>query len=152
MKENLSIHNLKDIINEVKFLTEVKSKMNNVQVYYETEKDFNINCDDIEIEQVFINLVGNAIDAVKDLDEKWVKVRTYEDKMSTIIEIIDSGKGIPREIRNKLFDPFFTTKEIGQGTGLGLSISKGILQSHNATISILENVPNTCFEIRFLKL
>jgi signal transduction histidine kinase len=50
-----------------------------------------------------------------------------------------------------LFEPFFTTKKVGEGTGLGLSISKGILDEHQATIKVIEDSPNTCFEIRFPK-
>ena len=64
---------------------------------------------------------------------------------------MDSGPGIKEDVRNKLFEPFFTTKKVGEGTGLGLSISKGILDEHKATITVIADSPNTCFEIRFPK-
>ena len=67
-------------------------------------------------------------------------------------QIIDSGTGISEAIQKKLFEPFFTTKKVGEGTGLGLSISKGILDEHKATITILNQVPQTCFEIVFAEV
>lgn len=73
------------------------------------------------------------------------------DKNIPILRKIDSGPGVPEPIRKKLFEPFFTTKPVGSGTGLGLSIAKGILESHGASISLTNNVPNTCFEVRFKK-
>lgn len=92
------------------------------------------------LEQVFINLILNARDA---LEEKWVTqgdktdenkiiVKTYHDTTHVIAEFIDTGKGIPDAISKKIFEPFFTTKEVGQGTGLGLSISFSILKGFNA--------------------
>ena len=65
---------------------------------------------------------------------------------------MDSGEGITPGIVEKLFDPFFTTKKIGEGTGLGLSITKGILDEHDATISIDQDSSHTCFTIKFHKL
>ena len=106
-------------------------------------------CDEIEIEQVLVNLINNGIDAVKNLPEKWVRVTIFEDPTQVILQISDSGSGIPEKIRHRLFDPFFTTKGVGEGTGLGLSIAKGILDEHHATISVLAEAPHTCFEIRF---
>ena len=108
-------------------------------------------CDEVEIEQVFINLLNNAIDAVKDRPEKWVKISVFEDGNYVVIRTTDSGPGIPGNVRDKLFEPFFTTKSTGEGTGLGLSITKGILDEHNATITVVDESPNTCFEIKFPK-
>ncbi len=99
-----------------------------------------------------MNLVNNAIDAIKNSSgEKWVRVLVFEDAHALILQIRDSGKGIPDHIAKKLFQPFFTTKKVGEGTGLGLSIAQGILKEHGATIEVLKNEPNTCFEIRFEK-
>jgi signal transduction histidine kinase len=86
---------------------------------------------------------------VKDSSEKWVEVSLVEDQGAAVLRVKDSGKGIPSGIRKRIFEPFFTTKKVGEGTGLGLSISKGILDEHKATITLLEECPNTCFEIRF---
>jgi PAS domain S-box-containing protein len=140
------------LLNDILTLVEVKSGRENVAIKIETKTDAQIFCNSIEIEQVLINLISNAIDAVKSLPEKWVNVSTYDDGKSVVLRVTDSGAGIPKNIREKLFDPFFTTKPTGEGTGLGLSISKGILDEHKASISVLDSCPNTCFEIRFHKV
>ncbi len=142
---------LTNIAQEAISLTELKSKRHNTPVSFENRSSAMINCNEIEIEQVFINLINNAIDAVKENDEKWVKVVIFDFNNKVVFQVIDSGRGVSEEIEKKLFDPFFTTKRVGEGTGLGLSISKGILEEHRATINILKSLPNTCFEIQFLK-
>jgi signal transduction histidine kinase len=111
-----------------------------------------ISCDEAEIEQVIINLINNSIDAIKDNNEKWIKVELIENSDLAVLSIIDSGPGIDEINIDKLFNPFFTTKSIGEGTGLGLSISKGIIDAHNGSIRINSNIKNTCFELRFNKV
>lgn len=147
-KSNLQRNKISKIAREATVLTEAKSKRHSVPVTLDCSSESQILCDDVEIEQVLVNLINNAIDAVKRVPEKWVKVALFDDADSVVLRISDSGSGIPNNIRSKLFQPFFTTKKVGEGTGLGLSITKGILDEHNATISILANSPNTCFEIR----
>ena len=110
-----------------------------------------ILCNEIEIEQVLVNMINNGIDAVKDSEERWVKISAFEDISSVVLQIQDSGLGVDPKIQSKLFQPFFTTKKVGEGTGLGLSIVKGILDEHEATIEIMADTPTTCFEIRFRK-
>jgi len=139
------------IANEALLLTDNYAKGNSVSLQIEINSTSAIFCNEVEIEQVFINLINNAIDAVKDLPEKWVKLSVFDDGDNAVVRVLDSGKGIPEAIREKLFQPFFTTKQVGAGTGLGLSITKGILDEHKATISVDTHSSNTCFEIRFLK-
>jgi signal transduction histidine kinase len=67
------------------------------------------------------------------------------------VSVTDSGKGIPKAIRDKLMQPFFTTKGIGKGTGLGLSISRGIVHSHNGVLEVDTSCPNTRFVVRLPK-
>ncbi|MGE3609302.1 MAG: ATP-binding protein [Bacteriovoracaceae bacterium] len=142
---------ISEIIKEAITLIEPKSKryFTPVEVSYDTKAY--IMCDEMEIEQVLINLIANGIDAVKSNEERWVKVKLFEENDQVVIHIRDSGKGINSEIAKKLFQPFFTTKPIGEGTGLGLSIVKGILDEHKASIDLI-NDQNTCFEIRFKKV
>ena len=142
---------LASIVQEAQFLTEAKSKRSNTSVHYDLKSDAKIQCNDVEIEQVIVNLIGNAIDAVKNNQEKWVKVSVFDDGANVILRVMDSGQGISHDIVDKLFSPFFTTKKVGEGTGLGLSISKGILDEHKASIAVLSDVQNTCFEVRFPK-
>ena len=91
----------------------------------------------IQMEQVFINLLSNARDALTDFPEKRISIVTeiVGDQLHIICS--DSGPGIPAGLEQRIFDPFFTTKDVGSGTGLGLSITYGIIQEHKGTISVL---------------
>ncbi len=143
--------NLSTIIDEAIVLTEIKSSRAATPVTRESPDKLILVCDDLSIEQVLINLINNAIDAVKLNDEKWVKVQAFEDEESVTLRVIDSGKTISQDMEEKIFDPFFTTKKVGEGTGLGLSITKGILDEHQAVITLNRSFSTTCFEIKFKK-
>ena len=94
-----------------------------------------VSCYPAKINQVVMNLVTNAIDACNEGGK--VTIRSAPgDNGEVRIEVQDTGKGIPPDIRQRIFDPFFTTKPIGAGTGLGLSISYGIVQDHGGTIAV----------------
>lgn len=130
-------------------LTETKLKRHNTTVELSQLSKAFIFCDEIEIEQVVVNLINNAIDAVKDLPDRWIKIYILQEQDNILLKIIDSGLGIPLVVQDKLFDPFFTTKKVGEGTGLGLSITKGILDEHGATLTIDRQASNTCFVVSF---
>jgi C4-dicarboxylate-specific signal transduction histidine kinase len=91
----------------------------------------------IQLEQVFINLMTNARDALAEAEHKEIKVRSRRDGNRIAIVFVDTGSGIPDELKSRIFDPFFTTKEVGAGTGLGLSIAYGIVRDHHGTISLV---------------
>jgi histidine kinase len=110
------------------------------------------------LEQVFINLLLNARDAI---EEKWenaidqagdkrIVISTAKDAEAVIVTVCDTGSGIPKEIRSKIFEPFYTTKKVGKGTGLGLSISYGIVKECGGKIAA-EPSPEggACFILRF---
>ena len=109
------------------------------------------NCRAVEISQVLLNLIGNAVDAVEDAQDKWLKIAVLDLGPFIEIAVTDSGRGISEAARKKLFQPFFTTKEIGKGTGLGLSISQGIMVAHKGEIRFDLNSPHTRFVVRLLK-
>jgi C4-dicarboxylate-specific signal transduction histidine kinase len=92
----------------------------------------------IQLEQVFLNLLTNARDAISERPEKRITITCTASEELVEICVRDTGPGIPPEIAKRIFDPFFTTKEVGAGTGLGLSITYSIIQEHQGTIS-LEN-------------
>ncbi len=140
---------LEALIAESINLVEHKATRFDTPIAVECNTRAQIYCNDVEIEQVLINLISNSIDAVKDLPVRWIKIKAYNSEQQVVIQVIDSGPGIPKNVMEKLFEPFYTTKKVGEGTGLGLSVSKGILDEHKATIKVLEESPNTCFEIRF---
>lgn len=150
-ENNKTLHCLRDIAHEAIILTEAKSKRHATAVSFACRSDALIMCDVGEIEQVIINLINNAIDAVCELPEKWVELILFEQGNHLVFKVRDSGPGISPDIQDQLFDPFFTTKNAEKGTGLGLSITKGILDEHKATISIEQGESNTCFMIEFEK-
>jgi signal transduction histidine kinase len=150
-KSDFKVHSLSEIIKEAIVLTEAKTRRHSTKIQLDCQAQSHVLCDEIEMEQVFVNLINNAVDAVKMLSEKWVRLDLQEINGRVVLRIRDSGPRISPEIQQKLFQPFFTTKPVGQGTGLGLSIVKGILDEHHATIELVADDPHTCFEIRFPK-
>ena len=99
-----------------------------------------------ELNQVWMNLLDNAIDAVSKGGH--VTVRAERERERVVVRIVDDGPGVPPEIQGRIFDPFFTTKGVGEGTGLGLDIVRRLLQRHDGDIS-LESVPgHTEFQVR----
>jgi signal transduction histidine kinase len=107
-----------------------------VEKYYEDIPQ--IECYPGQLNQVFMNVLSNAIDAIE--DKGIITVHTSKSNGSVRISIRDTGKGIPENIKTKIFEPFFTTKEVGQGTGLGLSISHGIIEKHQGSIKVKSEV------------
>ena len=100
-----------------------------------------------ELNQVWTNLLDNAIDAMNGVGD--LTLRTGHDGESVIVEVEDSGSGIPPSIQARIFDPFFTTKEPGKGTGMGLNISHNIVvQMHHGTIAVDSHPGKTRFDVR----
>jgi signal transduction histidine kinase len=99
-----------------------------------------------QLNQVFMNLLANAGEAIAGPGEVWIK--TWQQGERVYVSIRDSGPGIPPENLGKIFDPFFTTKEVGKGTGLGLAIAYGIVEKHGGEIRV-ESQPGegACFII-----
>jgi signal transduction histidine kinase len=91
----------------------------------------------IQLEQVFINLLTNARDAMADSPRKEIRISGLVRSAAVEVEFADTGCGIPPGLERRIFDPFFTTKEVGKGTGLGLSITYGIVKEHGGTISVV---------------
>src|SRR5690348_13231695 len=90
----------------------------------------------IQLEQVFINLLTNARDAVAESTRKRIAITCRCERDMVEVAVNDSGTGIPVGFEQRIFDPFFTTKEVGAGTGLGLSITYGIIKEHQGTITV----------------
>ncbi|MGA0033032.1 MAG: sensor histidine kinase [Burkholderiales bacterium] len=95
-----------------------------------------ITCSPSQLNQVFLNLINNAAQAIESGSGEITITTRTEGPDQVAVEIADNGKGIPPEIMSKIFDPFFTTKAVGKGTGLGLSISYKIIEQHGGRISV----------------
>ncbi len=102
-----------------------------------------------ELNQVWTNLVDNAIDALEFQSEAKLTIKTRRDKEFVKVCITDNGPGIPEDIKAQVFDPFFTTKNIGKGTGLGLDVVNRIVKQHQGSIRFNSQPGNTTFEVCF---
>ncbi|HXX64141.1 MAG TPA: ATP-binding protein [Bacteroidota bacterium] len=99
-----------------------------------------------EINQIWMNLVDNAIDAAP--SHGHVDVTASREGDAVVVRVVDDGSGIPPEIRERIFDPFFTTKAVGEGTGLGLDIVRRIIQWHNGDVDVDSSPGRTEFRVR----
>ena len=111
-----------------------------------------VYCDKTEIEQVILNLLKNAAQAMAEdgTSSPSILLRTRREPDTVLIEVIDNGPGMDQKTLNRIFEPFFTTKEVGAGTGLGLSVSYFIItEQHNGRLSASSKPGHgACFSIR----
>ncbi len=127
-------------------------KENGIQLRVEWDSKAEVECREVQIVQVLVNLLNNSLDAISSLKEKWIKISTKETDKLVFIYVSDSGKGISEEVSEKMMMPFFTTKEVGKGTGLGLSISKGIIEAHHGKFYYQQDEEgHTCFVLELKK-
>jgi len=133
---------LEDTLNLVR--NEIKYKAEVVREYGEVGP---IECHAGQLEQVFMNIMVNAAQAIEGKGE--IAVKTSQKDGEVVVQISDTGKGIPEDVMPRLFEPFFTTKEVGEGTGMGLSIAYVIVEKHNGSIEAESEVgKGTTFTIR----
>jgi signal transduction histidine kinase len=101
------------------------------------------------LNQVWTNLLQNAVDAMTGISaEKVLLIRTEAQSGGVLVEICDSGPGIPIEIQARIFEPFFTTKQQNDGTGLGLDLVGRIIRKHHGDIRFESRPGRTCFQVR----
>ncbi|MBK5272839.1 MAG: HAMP domain-containing protein [Bacteroidia bacterium] len=112
----------------------ISSYKNRIEIVKEFGKIPEVDCFPGQINQVLMNILSNAIQAIP--AEGKIYIKTWQTNDMVKISIRDTGSGMTDEVRKKIFDPFFTTKDVGKGTGLGLSISFGIIQKHNGEIEV----------------
>ncbi|MCB0804679.1 MAG: HAMP domain-containing histidine kinase [Bacteroidales bacterium] len=115
----------------------LKNKIKNrIEVHKAYGKIQEVECIPGKINQVFMNILNNAAEAIPDKGNIYIKTGLISPKNAVFISIRDDGPGMTEGIRRRVFEPFFTTKEIGKGTGLGLSISYGIIEKHGGNIRV----------------
>lgn len=131
-------------------LTMLKHQLKDKQI--QLVQDFDESLPNIEgfageLNQVWTNLIANAVDAMEQGGQ--LSIRTFSERDSVGIDITDNGSGIPQDIQSRIFEPFFTTKPMGEGTGMGLDIVKKIIDRHHADIHVDSRPGKTTFKLRF---
>jgi histidine kinase len=160
-KSDLELHavQINDVLHSAFEIFSQQLKVRGIEVQWDLCPDLpKIQADPQRLEQVFINLLINARDAI---EERWrrqgrndhpdsIRIQTELCGHQVVCRICDTGLGIPQNLRKKIFEPFFTTKEVGKGTGLGLSISYGIVMECQGQIRVEPHEPNgACFVLTF---
>ena len=124
-------------------LTLLRNKTKNrikISKFYD-EKMKDIECYPGQLNQVFMNILNNGIQAIpEERKDGEITIYTEEEKDQVVVRLKDNGVGIPEDIKNRIWEPFFTTKPVGVGTGLGMSITYGIVEKHNGTIDLISEV------------
>lgn len=147
-KEDFTDAKPSDIIEDVLSLCREKFKAHGIELKVTMADEIyhhKINCRRVQISQVFLNLLTNSYDAIENLEDRWIHIDARIDNEQFIFRIEDSGRGISKDIQDKIFQPFFTTKDEGKGTGLGLSLSNAIIRNHKGTITLDNSSAHTCF-------
>lgn len=150
---NLKNVHFKELIEPVVVITEEKMKEKNISLIINGEDSHvDLFCDEVQMSQVILNLVDNAVDAISGNDIRWICI-TYRPGFEWCeITVQDSGLTPPKEVREKMMVPFYTSKREQKGTGLGLSLSEKIVREHNGTLSISDNEERTTFVIRLPRM
>jgi len=129
MEPRREMINVNKVILETLSFLENEAMYRNITIHKDLASDIpDIQSDGAQLQQVFLNILNNAIDAVEKDGDIWIKTKLKDGGNSVVIEISDSGPGIPEDIIDRIFDPFVTTKPVGKGTGLGLSITYNIVE------------------------
>ncbi|MEW5910917.1 MAG: HAMP domain-containing sensor histidine kinase, partial [Thermodesulfobacteriota bacterium] len=138
MEPHLDEIDVNVVVNQTLELLQNHARINNIEIHRNLQMDLPvIASDQSQLQQVFLNLINNAIDAIG----KDGKIEVTSRKVDSVIEIDikDDGPGIPKSQQKRIFDPFFTTKQSGKGTGLGLSISYNIIEKLGGKIDFVSH-------------
>jgi signal transduction histidine kinase len=136
---------LKDLVDDVLSFCGQRMKNHGINLRFYGLENFSVRGHKIQLEQVVLNLLNNAFDAIEFLPDKWIEMSVVERPETYQIFVKDSGKGIPPEIATRMMEPFFSTKDIGKGTGLGLALARGIVEKHGGHLCYVPNTPHTTF-------
>lgn len=140
---------LNELLDELVALSAQRAKYGNITITTDFQEDLpTVMVSQSEMQQVFLNLINNSMDAMEKRGGK-IEVRTRLEGRHLVVEISDNGPGIPRANLGRIFDPFFTTKPVGKGTGLGLSICYGIIKKYGGEIEV-QSAPDveTTFRVK----
>ncbi len=140
---------LENIYNEINSLFIETLSYKNISLdTSEFDTSLELHCRPVQIVQILINLINNSIDAIENLEVRWIKIMAGKNGSTLYISLTDSGFISDESVAKKMMEPFYTTKPSGKGTGLGLSITKKIMESHGGALKF-ERSPNTKFILEF---
>jgi C4-dicarboxylate-specific signal transduction histidine kinase len=142
---------LKKIVDDVLAFCGQRMKNHGVNLRFYNIDQFKVVGNKVQIEQIFLNLLNNAFDAIEFLPDKWIEISAHDANEKLQIFVKDSGSGIPAEIAKKIMEPFYSTKDAGKGTGLGLALASGIAQKHGGSLSYVQKANHTTFLLEFPK-
>jgi len=132
--------NIPSVIDEVVKTIRINPAFKDIIINVNDQTETKITTADKEqIKQVFLNVINNGCEALEESETKNLTINIRNEENSIIVDVIDTGCGVPQENMKKLFTPFFTTKKMGKGTGLGLAITYGIVKMHKGDISVKSN-------------
>jgi two-component system, NtrC family, sensor kinase len=135
MPQQITKVNINNIVNNILYFIDVRFQSRGIRIVKQLDEDLpDIKADEVQMSQVLVNLITNAVHAMPAGGNITVKTSKKKNEVSLIVK--DTGTGMQPEVKNKIFEPFFTTKPVGQGTGLGLSVVQGIIDSHNGKIIV----------------
>lgn len=133
----VKLASINEVLRSTLSLVEKQTLFQNIQIITRINPDLPaVEIDTTQIQQVFMNIIINAAEALDGQGELIIATRVSEDNRFVEVEFTDSGCGISQENLKRLFEPFFTTKEVGHGTGLGLAISYGLIEKHKGRIDV----------------
>jgi two-component system, NtrC family, sensor kinase len=135
MPQQITKVNLNTIVENILYFIDVRFQSRGINIVKLLDESLpEINADEVQMSQVLVNLITNAVYAMPNGGKISVATKRKGDHVSLVVK--DTGSGMSPEIREKIFEPFFTTKPVGHGTGLGLSVVQGIIDSHSGKISV----------------
>jgi two-component system NtrC family sensor kinase len=148
MEHRLDDVDVNHVLDQTIELLQNHAQINNIAIHKEMQPDLPIIASNqSQLQQVFLNLIINAIDAIE--KDGLIHIKTQKDDSRIVISIKDNGPGISKENLQKVFDPFFTTKEVGKGTGLGLSASYNIIEKLGGAITVESKLSEgTVFKVK----
>jgi signal transduction histidine kinase len=132
--------NINEAISRTMFLLENQAIFQNIKIEKDLAPSLPLVPGDIQqLNHMFMNIILNAVEAMEGRGNLTLRTFLLSDKDRVVVEISDTGPGIPEDVLSRIFEPFFTTKEAGKGTGLGLSLVYGIVENHGGTITAKSN-------------
>jgi two-component system NtrC family sensor kinase len=135
MEPRLEDVDVNDTVRQTIAILDNYARINNIDIRTDLDSALPIIAgDQAQLQQVFLNLISNAIDAIG--KDGWIRVKSIRSGGKILVSVTDNGPGIPEDMHRKVFDPFFTTKSAGKGTGLGLWISYSIMEKMGGSISL----------------